>query len=597
MSTYFTLPSFARAKKNKEDLEKTNPQDPVLKDEDEKFLENITSPGEPASEAKDVPPTEITDSGEEKEIPAEEAQADGAGDQLAVPETKPDQSDEKKVEETTERKDEAPEASADDPPEVTPDDDDPAKSASSPAKKKKSKGIELPSQEEAEAATRGFDAQAAAARQQGQDGTKRTWASYLPSVGSTAKRDGSQPNKSETTAKDGRTWAAYASSYVPSSLPSMPSWARSRDAKVEPVYNEDGSVNEEATKEKQEREVSVLLDNLHLSNINNRVFSFSDESRKFYERFTLVLKDVINGAPSAYDDMEKLMKDAGPTLEKQFNSMPPFVQTLVKALPAKLGTTLGPELMAAASEKPGHDGKARMEAASKQANKGGDPSIQPADDKEGDAQQKKKQKKTIPGLKGLVGEQGMAATILRNIVTFLQTRFPFLMTTTNVVMSLAVFSKSRSTTRVPSTSHRANNTAQSLCSSSTTAGSEAGRPGWPWRPRPARKRPKARKPTRSRSLTRTKTRKRRKEMEKMPPLLPRRPPISQPSLPLRSPNHLARILDPPVRRRPPSSTSPNPPKRHRLLKRARTRLLARKRLEAGKDSVDASRWVQIGLTT
>lgn len=112
--------------------------------------------------------------------------------------------------------------------------------------------------------------------------------------------------------------------------------------------------------------------------------------------------------------------------------MPPFVQTLVKSLPAKLGTTLGPELLAAASEKPGADMKTRMAAANK-ASAGCSTST--------GKKSSDKQKKKIPGLKGLVSSQGAAAGILRNTVTFVQTRFPFLASASNVVMSLSVFSK------------------------------------------------------------------------------------------------------------------------------------------------------------
>jgi len=146
------------------------------------------------------------------------------------------------------------------------------------------------------------------------------------------------------------------------------------------------------------------------------------------------------------------MREAGPQLEKQFESMPPFVQTLVKSLPSKLGTTLGPELLAAASEKPGNDMKARMSAASKSSGSAGNINIKTADaggstsgqkaaeSGEVEGQQNKKKRK-IPGLKGLVSEQGAVASILRNVVSFLRVRFPFLASATNVAMSLAVFSK------------------------------------------------------------------------------------------------------------------------------------------------------------
>jgi hypothetical protein len=466
MSSYFTLPSFARAKKNTEELEKTNPTKPVLNDADEEFLTKITSQDAAAPEAvQQEPPVQIADDGEEKELPQSEATTGAAKspDQIALPETKPEelvrsedkQGDEKEAEASKEdSKDTVP-----DPPEVTPNDgsDDTKRK-----KTKKNKTFELPSQEEAEAATKGFDYDQAMKSQgadKSQQGEKRTWASYLPNMTKSqtlskenppAEKDAktetdseTQPTANKTTqAMDqARSWAQYASTYIPTTaaIPSIPSnwtFANKKDFHAEPVYKADGTIDEAATKEKQEKEVSVLLDNLSLSSINNRVFSFSAESQKYYDRFTQVLKDTLNGAPTAYEDMDKLMRDAGPTLEKNFASMPPFVQTLVKSLPAKLGASLGPELMAAASEKPGHDMKARMEAGEK-----GGASTEASGSKDG--QQKKKRR--IPGLKSLTSSNGVVASILRNIVNFLQVRFPFLVSTTNVVMSLAVFSKLIST--------------------------------------------------------------------------------------------------------------------------------------------------------
>ncbi|KAK6441443.1 hypothetical protein LTR95_002324 [Oleoguttula sp. CCFEE 5521] len=491
MSSYFTLPSFARAKKNTEALEKTNPTEPVLKDEDEQFLTKITSHGGPneASGVKDVPATPITDDGKEVEGSKDDAAVkdDGAADQVAIPATKPEEgaddaeqthsepaskeaaAEEPSTDSKAEGSDETatgaaatsekPEATeeVEDPPEQTLEDTSAKKPELARKRSKRNKGLDLPSQEEAEAATKGLPSSDASKSQGGDSqaqGDKRTWASYIPTIRK-GGHDSATPEtkewsttaqsseKQDATATDdpmARSWVQYATSLVPpaSALPSLPSlpasWTKSKDkdSLSEPVYNEDGTINESATKEKQEKEVSVLLDNLSLSSINNRVFSFSADSQKYYDRFTQCLKDVMNGAPTAYEDMDKLMKEAGPTLEKKFESMPPFVQTLVKSLPAKLGGTMGPELLAMASEKPGNDMKVRMEKASK----GGDPSIQAA---ETSSDPKKKQKTTIPGLKSLVSGQGMVASMLRNIVTFLRVRFPFLVGTTNVVMSLAVF--------------------------------------------------------------------------------------------------------------------------------------------------------------
>ncbi|KAH9871816.1 hypothetical protein J1614_006073, partial [Plenodomus biglobosus] len=170
-------------------------------------------------------------------------------------------------------------------------------------------------------------------------------------------------------------------------------------------------------KQKEDKELTEVLDQLNLSAVNNRVFSFSKESEELLNKFTQVLKDLVNGVPTAYNDLEKLFTDYDNQLKKMYGSLPPFLQNLVKSLPAKLTATLGPEILAASAEKPGFDAKAA-----------------------GNGSKSKKSKiPSIPTLKSLVTAQGAVATALRSIVSFLKLRFPALAVGTNVVMSLAVF--------------------------------------------------------------------------------------------------------------------------------------------------------------
>jgi HPt (histidine-containing phosphotransfer) domain-containing protein len=174
--------------------------------------------------------------------------------------------------------------------------------------------------------------------------------------------------------------------------------------------------------QKEDKELTDILDQLNLSAVNNRVFSFSKESEELLNKFTQVLKDLVNGVPTAYNDLEKLFTDYDNQLKKMYGSLPPFLQNLVKSLPAKLTATLGPELMAASAEKPGFDAK--------QASGGPKAKLKRAIIPE------------VPSLKSLVSTQGAVATALRSIVNFLKFRFPALATGTNVIMSLAVFGKS-----------------------------------------------------------------------------------------------------------------------------------------------------------
>jgi hypothetical protein len=173
-----------------------------------------------------------------------------------------------------------------------------------------------------------------------------------------------------------------------------------------------------AQQKKEDKELTDVLDQLNLSAVNNRVFSFSKESEELLGKFTLVLKDIINGAPTAYNDLEKLFTDYDNQLKKMYGGLPPFLQSMVKSLPAKLTATLGPELLAAGAEKPGFDAKQASGSKSKR-------SMLP----------------TVPSLKSLVTAQGAVATALRSIVNFLKFRFPMMATGTNLIMSLAVFRK------------------------------------------------------------------------------------------------------------------------------------------------------------
>ncbi|CAO2647731.1 Nn.00g086530.m01.CDS01 [Neocucurbitaria sp. VM-36] len=169
--------------------------------------------------------------------------------------------------------------------------------------------------------------------------------------------------------------------------------------------------------QKEDKELTDILDQLNLSAVNNRVFSFSKESEELLNKFTQVLKDLVNGVPTAYNDLEKLFTDYDNQLKKMYGNLPPFLQNLVKSLPAKLTATLGPELLAASAEKPGFDAKTAA----------------------GGSKSKRSMIPSVPSLKSLVTAQGAVATALRSIVNFLKFRFPALATGTNVIMSLAVF--------------------------------------------------------------------------------------------------------------------------------------------------------------
>lgn len=126
-------------------------------------------------------------------------------------------------------------------------------------------------------------------------------------------------------------------------------------------------------------------------------------------RFTLVLKDLVNGVPTAYGDLESLLTNSEGQLQKGYTKLPPWLQKLVEQLPTKMTKSLGPEMLAAAAEKPG-------------VGKGGG-------------------KMQIPNLKDLVTKPGAVIGMLKAIMNFLKLRFPAFLGM-NVLYSLALFSVS-----------------------------------------------------------------------------------------------------------------------------------------------------------
>jgi len=135
-------------------------------------------------------------------------------------------------------------------------------------------------------------------------------------------------------------------------------------------------------------------------------------------RFTLVFKDLVNGVPTAYDDLESLLTNSENQLQRSYAHLPPFLQKLIEQLPSKMTKSIGPEMLAAAAEKQGIKSKHLQQGAS--------------------AAEKMGLKMKVPSLKDLVTKPGAVAGMLRAIMNFLKLRFPAFLGM-NVLYSLALF--------------------------------------------------------------------------------------------------------------------------------------------------------------
>ncbi|KAL7915724.1 hypothetical protein GGI35DRAFT_430516 [Trichoderma velutinum] len=105
--------------------------------------------------------------------------------------------------------------------------------------------------------------------------------------------------------------------------------------------------------EREKKDLTRVLDLLNLSAKNNKAVSESKDSTDILQRFTQIFKDLVNGVPTAYDDLTKLFDDRDGSINKLFEKLPTSLQKLVTQLPDKLTTTLAPEILAAAAESQG----------------------------------------------------------------------------------------------------------------------------------------------------------------------------------------------------------------------------------------------------
>jgi hypothetical protein len=135
-----------------------------------------------------------------------------------------------------------------------------------------------------------------------------------------------------------------------------------------------------------------------------------------------VLKDLVNGVPTAYQDLVNLIEDRDGILAKNYEKLPKSLKKLVTQLPNKLSSTLAPELLAVAAEAQGIH--------SAEAGKGG---IKGA----------AKSFLTPKSLQELVTKPGAVVGLLKGIVNALKTRWPAFIGT-NVLWSVALFCKWRS---------------------------------------------------------------------------------------------------------------------------------------------------------
>ncbi|CAL5867489.1 uncharacterized protein PFLUO_LOCUS1708 [Penicillium psychrofluorescens] len=195
--------------------------------------------------------------------------------------------------------------------------------------------------------------------------------------------------------------------------------ASTSDKKQSSETKTDTSTNDGQNTQQDNQDVTDILDRLNLAADNNRVFSISDETQELLRKFKLIFKDLVNGAPTAYHDLESLLTNGNRQLQDTYSNLPGFLQKLIEKLPERWTETLAPEMLAVAGERASASG-VNMENMGKAAAAASKMGI------------------SVPSLKELVGKPTALVGMLRSIMAFLRARFPAVLGM-NVLWSLALF--------------------------------------------------------------------------------------------------------------------------------------------------------------
>ncbi|CUA66663.1 Pc13g14100 [Rhizoctonia solani] len=253
--------------------------------------------------------------------------------------------------------------------------------------------------------------------------------------GQTLKRWGTFGRTSSSNSISKKDRASPAPS---SSLPGTPG-EPSKPPAEEPSVAATDPVTPEPELTKEQRDLAEVLDSLDMQAGQQGIAFTTPDTRALLQQFTQIIKDIITGVPTAYNDLIEFLETSSTQLSKEWNSLPSSFQKLIRSLPLGIPPDVFTAMTAAAAVPAATGEQAANESAPK-APAGLGSKLNPMSmfTKTNPKTGAKSHTLPRPGqVKDLLGTGGGIATILRSIVTFLKTRFPML-AGTNALMSMGI---------------------------------------------------------------------------------------------------------------------------------------------------------------
>ncbi|KAG9101748.1 hypothetical protein FS749_003823 [Ceratobasidium sp. UAMH 11750] len=271
-----------------------------------------------------------------------------------------------------------------------------------------------------------------------------------------AEWDKEKEKRSEPWGQTLKRWGTFgrasSSSSVPKKDSAVPTPSGSRPATpgepTKPIAGEAPASGVVAPSEpepeltKEQRDLAEVLDSLDMQAGQQGIAFTTPVTRALLHRFAQILKDIVSGVPTAYNDLTEFLDTSSTHLSKEWNSLPASFQKLIRSLPLGIPPDVFAAMTAAAVAPTVGEPAASSTAAGPSAPKpsGLASKLNPMSMFTKTNPQTGAQSRTLPSpsqIKEFLGTGGGIATLLRSIVTSLRTRFPML-AGTNALMSMGL---------------------------------------------------------------------------------------------------------------------------------------------------------------
>ncbi|KAF8678263.1 hypothetical protein RHS04_05257 [Rhizoctonia solani] len=100
---------------------------------------------------------------------------------------------------------------------------------------------------------------------------------------------------------------------------------------------------------KEQKDLAEVLDSLNMQAGQQGIAFTTPDTKALLQQFTQIIKDLVNGVPTAYNDLIEFLESSSTQLSKEWDSLPSSFQKLIRSLPLGIPPDVFAAMTAAAA--------------------------------------------------------------------------------------------------------------------------------------------------------------------------------------------------------------------------------------------------------